>query len=104
MPDKPDKFAIRFYAVVSSHGTYLHSMMDNRTGNTTPECAAVAYCRNFPQLRSAYNKVLKPADSYVNGESASAVWVLQMAHQTLQFPTPSGKRYFFPITSIPATH
>ncbi len=27
MPDKPDKFAIRFYAVVSSHGTYLHSMI-----------------------------------------------------------------------------
>jgi hypothetical protein len=95
MPDKPDKFAIHFYAVVSSHGTYLHSMMDNQTGNTTPECAAVAYCRNFPQLRSAYNKVLKLADSFVNGESASAIWVLQMVHQTLQFPTPSSKRYFF---------
>ena len=94
-PEKPDKFAIRFYAVVSSYGTYLHSMMDNRTGNTTPESAPVAYCREFPQLRSAYNKILGGSDSYVDGNSPSALWVLQMAHQTLQFPDPSGKRVFF---------
>jgi hypothetical protein len=43
-PEKPDKNAIRFHAVVSSYDTCLHSVMDNRTGNTTPESAPVAYC------------------------------------------------------------
>ncbi len=69
--------------------------MDNRTGNTTPESAPVVYCREFPQLRSAYNKILRGSDSYVDGNSPSALWVLQMAHQTLQSADPSGKRVFF---------
>jgi hypothetical protein len=31
---KPDKFAIRFYCVVSTARTYVHSMTDNRSGNS----------------------------------------------------------------------
>ncbi len=74
-PDKSDKFVIWFYAVISSCATYLHSMMDSCTGNTTPESAPVAYCRLIPQLQSAYNKVLGSSESYVDGNSPSAQWV-----------------------------
>jgi hypothetical protein len=74
MPDKVDKFPIHFYVVVSSYGTYVHSKMDNQTGNISLECVAVASCHNFP-LRSAY---------FVDGESASAVFFLQMTYQMLR--------------------
>ncbi len=93
--DKPDKFAIRFYSVVSSSFTYCHSMVDNRRGNTTPENPAQAYCRLFPEMRTPYNNVLCASDSAVKGKSASALWVLQMAHHTKQCQDPSGKRVFF---------
>jgi hypothetical protein len=93
--DKPDTFAIRFYAVVSSTFTYCHSMVDNRSGNTTPENTTQAYCRLFPEMRTPYNNILCASDSAVKGESASALWVLQMAHHTKQHQDPSGKRVFF---------
>jgi hypothetical protein len=31
--EKPDKFVIRLYCVVSTAQTYIHSMMDNQSGN-----------------------------------------------------------------------
>jgi|NOAtaT_6_FD_contig_71_1164804_length_1532_multi_2_in_0_out_0_4 hypothetical protein len=45
--EKPDKFAIRFYCVVSTSQTYIHSMMDNRSGNRTEQTAPEAYCQLF---------------------------------------------------------
>jgi hypothetical protein len=93
--NKPDKFAIRFYTVVSSTFTYCHSMVDNHSGNTTPENAAQSYCHLFPEMQTPYNNVLCASDSAVKGESASALWVLQMSHHTKQYQDPSGKRVFF---------
>jgi hypothetical protein len=40
MPLKPDKFAIRFYAVVGWRSLYVHSMWDNGSGNTLPTSSA----------------------------------------------------------------
>ncbi len=48
--EKPDKFAIRFYCVVSTSHTYVHSMMDNRSGNKTQQTAPEAYCQLFLEL------------------------------------------------------
>eukprot|EP00644_Phytophthora_capsici_P008482 jgi/Phyca11/111327/e_gw1.20.475.1 len=40
MPLKPDKFAIRFYAVVGWASLYVHSIWDNGSGNTLPTTPA----------------------------------------------------------------
>lgn len=59
MPNKPDPYCIRFYAVVGwNPGTYLFSISDNRSGNRTGETAAEAYCNVFPEMRTPYNKHL----------------------------------------------
>jgi hypothetical protein len=101
--DKPNKFAIHFYSVVSSSFTYCHSIVDNRSGNATPENPAQAYCRLFPEMRTpSYNNVLCASDSAVKGESASVLWVLQMAHHTKQCQDPSGKGSFSWIIFIHA--
>jgi ribosomal protein L30E len=67
--EKPDKFAIRYYCVVSTVHTYVHSMMDNRSGNKTQQTAPEAYCRLFSEL--------------------------QMAHQTKIYEDPNHKRVIF---------
>ncbi len=82
MPTNLTNSPFIYYAVVSSTFTYCHSMVDNHSGNTTPENAAQAYCRLFPEMWTPYNNFLCASDSAVKGESASALWVLQMAHHT----------------------
>jgi hypothetical protein len=67
----------------------------NHSGNTTPENAAQAYCRLFPEMWTPYNNFLCASDSAVKGESASALWVLQVAYHTKHYQHPSGKRVFF---------
>ncbi len=81
--EKPDKFAVRFYVVVSSAFTYVHSMMDNRSGNTTRETAPEAYCRLFRDLRTPFNNIIQDSSqnhNIVKYDSPSACWVLQRAH------------------------
>ena len=41
--DKPDKYAIRLYAVVGTAQSYVHNLMDNRSGNTTGESGGIYY-------------------------------------------------------------
>ncbi len=54
------------------------------------------YCRIFRTLRAPYNNVFHPDSNLRNEEnSPSALWLLQMAHQTKSFPDPSGHRVFF---------
>ncbi len=92
--DKPDKFAIRFYCVVSTAHTYVHSMMDNRSGNKSQQTASEAYCQLFPELRTPFNNTFGPSCA-VDGDSASAAWVLQMAHQKKICEDPNNKRVMF---------
>ena len=47
LPNKPDKYGIRFFAVVRSKHLYLSSIADNRSGNTTGISGAPDYCRVF---------------------------------------------------------
>jgi hypothetical protein len=94
--EKPDKFAFRFYCVVSTAQTYIHSMMDNRSGNRTEQTALEAYCQLFSELQMPYNNcIANCSDSEVKADSASAGWVLQMAHQTKIYQDPNNKRVIF---------
>jgi hypothetical protein len=93
---KPDKFAVRFHAVAGSVNPYISSFFDNHAGNKTGVCAAVDYCRIFRSLWTPYNNLFH-ANNWINIEkdSPSSLWLLQMAHQTQNFPDPSGRRGFF---------
>ena len=96
-PNKPAKYAIRFYAVVGHRYCYLSSMFDNRAGNSTGIAAIDDYCRLFRTLRTPYNNVMgkdQSKDSLAN--TPSALWVCMMGHQTATCKQPNGgKRYFF---------
>jgi hypothetical protein len=96
-PNKPAKYAIRFYAVVGHKYCYLSSMFDNRAGNTTGIPAVVDYHRLFRQLRTPYRQCIdcdKTKDSLAN--TPSALWICMMGHQTKSFKQQDGaKRYFF---------
>ena len=93
-PLKPDKYAVRFYAVVGHSNAYLSSIFDNRSGNTTPISPPEAYCRLHRELRTPFNKVFDNQTD-VDKDSPSALWCLMMAHQTKAFKSTCGKRIFF---------
>ena len=92
--NKPDKYAIRFYAVVCTKNTYLFSICDIRSDNTVDEYGPEAFCRALHDMRTPYNKILGNSD-LVDKDSPSALWILQMAQQTKLHPDPSGKGVFF---------
>ncbi len=93
---KPDKFAVRFYAVAGSVNPYISSFFDNRAGNKTGVCAAVNCCRIFHSLWTPYNNEFHSNNKIkIEKDFPSSLWLLQMAHQTQNFPDPSGRRVFF---------
>ncbi len=95
--NKPAMFAIRFYAVTGSINPYISSFFDNHAGNKTNVCGAVEYCNTFKVLKTPYNYLFHNPEYAIKIEkdSLSALWLLQMAHQTKRLPDPSGKRVFF---------
>ena len=94
IPNKPDKYDIRFYSVVGSRNTYISSLVDNRPRNKTRLSGPEEFCRLFRDMRAPYNRVL--TDLFiVDKNSPFAIWILQMSHQTKLHKDPSGKRIFF---------
>ncbi len=55
---KPDKFAIMFYCVVSTAHMYVHSIMDNRSGNKTQQTAPETYCQLFLEMHTPYKNCI----------------------------------------------
>jgi hypothetical protein len=96
-PNKPDKYAIRFYAVVGHKHCYLSSMFDNRAGNNTGVEGVHDYCRLFRTLRTPYYRVIgSDATKDSLADTPSSLWVCMMGHQTANKKQPNGgKRYFF---------
>jgi hypothetical protein len=98
MPNKPMKYGIRFYAVVGSRHVYCHSLWDNGSGNTLSTTQGDRYTEVFRDLRTPFDKAYSddPEGKYggVKKNSASALWSLQIAHQTKKQRDPSGKRTF----------
>jgi hypothetical protein len=97
--NKPDKYAIKLYAVVGTKNTYLSSICDNRSGNTGEESGPEAFCKAHRGMRTPYNKILGQSDM-VDKDSPSALWILQMAQQTKLHPDPSGKEFSLQIMFI----
>ncbi len=90
MKSKPVKFGIRFYAVVGCQHAYLHSLWDNGSGNKTNVPPGQSYCKVFWQLRGPYDRCID--NNLVNTKSPSALWCLQMAHQTKLFKDANERR------------
>lgn len=90
MKSKPVKFGIRFYAVVGWRYAYLHSLADNGSGNRTGVSPANRYTTVFRKLRGVFKR--KQDNKLVGKTSASALWCLQLTHQTLMKKAPQGRR------------
>ncbi|KUF95983.1 Bifunctional epoxide hydrolase 2 [Phytophthora nicotianae] len=92
MPSKPDKYGVRFYAVVGWDSLYVHSLWDNSSGNTTPSTPAERYTRLFPSLRTPLYNTLRSDDVSIEATSATAMWIAMAGHQTQSFRSPTGHR------------
>ncbi|OWZ04679.1 hypothetical protein PHMEG_00023377 [Phytophthora megakarya] len=75
MPSKPDKYGVRFYAVVGWQSLYTYSVWDNGSGNRTRTVAAERYVDVFPALRSPLFRTLERDDIPMQRKDASALWV-----------------------------
>jgi uncharacterized CHY-type Zn-finger protein len=79
-PAKPDKYAIRLYAIVGSSSPYIFSCWDCGHGNRTSEVPGVQlYLNAFPDLRPIFTKRLVPS-GIVPRDSSSALWAIMIAH------------------------
>lgn len=92
MPSKPDKYGVRFYAVVGWDSLYVHSVWDNSSGNTQRTTPAQRYTQRFPLLRTALFSTLARDDIAVSGKSATALWLAMVGHQSKILRSPSGYR------------
>ena len=96
MPNKSDKYGVRFYSVVGTKHCYLSSINDNRAGNETDVPGAADFCRLFGELRTPFKKfVVDAKPCRIDPSSSSALWILQMALQAKRHCDPSGRRVFF---------
>jgi hypothetical protein len=93
---KPNCFGIHFYICTGATELYNSYMADNGTGNLTGTSHADRYIDIFWDLRLPFEKCFRDDPngkiSGVAKDSASALWVLQLTHQTKKLPDPNGKR------------
>jgi hypothetical protein len=86
LPSKPDKYAIRFYAIVCWLTLYLHTFEHNGTGVNLNEKAVDLYLKRFPMLRQAYARVFLNDGGVakrfgVDKLSSTALWTLMIQLQ-----------------------
>ncbi|ETP37147.1 hypothetical protein F442_15026 [Phytophthora nicotianae P10297] len=62
LPSKPDKYGVRFYAVVGWSSLYVHSVWNNSSGNRKPSTPAERFTSLFPTLRSPLRNTLDAED------------------------------------------
>ncbi|KAG6949771.1 hypothetical protein JG687_00014642 [Phytophthora cactorum] len=92
MPSKPDKYSVRFYAVVGWSSLYVHSLWDNSSGNTMPSTPAERYTGLFPILRTPLYNTLRADEVTLEQESAIALWITMAGYQTRAMRSPTGHR------------
>ena len=90
MKNKPIRYGLTFYALVSWLEPYLFGLFDNRSGNSSGVYPADAFCTVFHDLRGVLKNKL--VWDMVKPSSASALWSLQLAQQTKKKKDPHGKR------------
>jgi hypothetical protein len=71
--------------------------MDNRSGNKTQANSSRSILSTILlELHTSYNNcIANNINSGIETDSASAGWVLQMAHQTTIYEDPNHKRVIF---------
>ncbi|OWZ14705.1 hypothetical protein PHMEG_00011776 [Phytophthora megakarya] len=92
MSSKPDKYGVRFYAVVGWKSLYAYFIWDNGSGNRTRTVPAERYVDAFPALRSPRFRTLKRDDIPMQRNNASAVWVAMYGHLTKMSPARTSRR------------
>ena len=96
IPIKPEKFAIRFYAVVCWNSLYIFSLFDNSAGLRSPLTPVARYSALHPIIRTPVANLLKQDDCPVREDSASALWIAQCGHmEKLSETTTTGNRLVF---------
>ena len=82
MPNKPSKYAVRFYALVGHAFSYLFSLFDNGSGNFEDAPAAMRYTEIFRDLKTPLEKLYTDLAKKEDLKKASALWVAQIGHMT----------------------
>jgi len=115
LPSKPDNFALRFYCVVGkkyfttilyieqtfyififlgTDGPYVHSIFDNGRGYQAP----ISNAERYNHLHKIFGQILKDKlgpGSTIEKSAASALWLLQLIHQTKIYRLPNSSRVLF---------
>ena len=84
IPSKPDKFAIRYYAVVGWTYTYTFGLWDNGSGSTVNQTPAEQFLKLFGELTCSFNQLCQATKSRIRNacpvavDSASMLWVLML--------------------------
>ena len=98
-PNQQSEYGIQTYCIVGAREMYCHSIWDNGSGNKLPSSPGERYTQLFYDLNPAFDRgyMDDPAGkvSGVVKNSPSALWSLQMLHQTQKQPDPLGKRNIF---------
>ena len=79
MPNKPTKYALRFYATVFSKYHYCFSIFDNGRGNKSGINISSRYAALHTELRRAHIEFDNKTKSY-DPSKTNALYVLMMAH------------------------
>ena len=82
MPNKPSKYAVRFYTLVGHAFSYLFSLFDNGSGNFEEAPAAMRYTEIFRDLKTPLEKLYTDLAKKEDLKKASALWVAQIGHMT----------------------
>ncbi|RLN49201.1 hypothetical protein BBJ28_00014775, partial [Nothophytophthora sp. Chile5] len=83
----------RFYAVVGWESQYVHSIWDDGSGSTLPPPPpAHRYTNLFPELRTPLDRTLVHPDVTITPDSATALWLAMIGHQTRLMQSPTGRR------------
>ena len=97
IPSKPDKYAIRLYAMNCWNSLYLQNFFDNGAGNSGSLNCSERYVQLFPKLRTLFLNHIKKfeQDSMIHGmerNKQSWLWSLQMAPVTQQHRSGERRR------------
>jgi hypothetical protein len=84
MNSKPDKFAVRFYALVDWSSSYLFSVVDNGRGSDIPTSQGQKYVSLHRGMRTPFQKWFPERKTdlptEVESDSATALWVTMLSH------------------------
>ncbi|KAG6963497.1 hypothetical protein JG687_00006536 [Phytophthora cactorum] len=98
-PPKPDKYGVRFYAVVGWNLLYAHSLWDSTSGNTMRSTPGQRYTDQFPVLRTCLYYTLASDEIEISVNSATALWLsISLRSYALQ----PAIDILFPTISTPA--